>query len=76
MTAALPAAALAWMLAGPLRVVNGPWHDARDGAALVVREGDALRVVDVDEWVSVDGWVYARGEGCVWVLAAGMRSEG
>lgn len=77
MTVAIAAAALRWLLAGTPHVVAGPWHDAHEGRALVMREGDVLRVVDVREWVTGDGWLYARGEGGeVWVLSEGMRVAG
>ena len=77
MTVAIAAAALRWLLAGTPHVVAGPWHDAHEGRALVMREGDVLRVVDVREWCAGDGWLYARGEdGAVWVVEERMREAG
>ena len=71
MTLAITANALRWLLGGSARVITAAWHPTADGAALVFDDGPGLRVVPVTEWVTADGWVYARGEGgAVWVLEA------
>lgn len=60
-----------WLYDAAVTPVAGAWRSGGAGDVLVYDDGPGLRAVDVAEWLTVDGWVYARGtDGRVWVMAA------